>query len=234
MTEGTLVITGGSRGIGREVASGFIERGWQVFNLSRTPIELARAEQVDVDLASTASIAKATAQIAGELAQGRVALVHNAGLLRKDSVENLTPESLAEVMHVNVTAPIALNQALLEHMQAGSSITYVGSTLSEKAVAGAASYVISKHALVGLMRATCQDLAGRDIHTSCVCPGFTDTEMLRAHVGHDDGILDAIASQVTFRRLIEPKEIARLITFAATNPVVNGSVLHANLGQIER
>ena len=41
------------------------------------------------------------------------------------------------------------------------------------------SYVVSKHALVGMMRATCQDLAGREIHTACICPGFTDTEMFR-------------------------------------------------------
>ncbi len=96
------------------------------------------------------------------------------------------------------------------------------------------SYVISKHALVGLMRATCQDLATREIHTACICPGFTDTEMLRTHVGEDSGVLDAIAAMNPFGRLIEPREIAESILFAAQHPVINGAVLHANLGQIER
>jgi 3-oxoacyl-[acyl-carrier protein] reductase len=83
------------------------------------------------------------------------------------------------------------------------------------------------------MRATCQDLAGSGIHTVCVCPGFTDTEMLRAHVGHLPEILGALATGVTYGRLIQPGEIARTIRFCADNAVVNGAVLHANLGQVE-
>jgi 3-oxoacyl-[acyl-carrier protein] reductase len=68
-------------------------------------------------------------------------------------------------------------------MGPGSSVLYVGSTLSEKAVPGSFSYVVSKHAQLGMMRATCQDLMGTGIHTAMVCPGFTDTEMLRNHLG---------------------------------------------------
>ena len=83
------------------------------------------------------------------------------------------------------------------------------------------------------MRATCQDLAGSGIHTACICPGFTDTEMLRAHVGDSQDILDSIAAGSTFGRLIEPDEIARTIEFAIANPVINGTVIHANLGQVE-
>ena len=109
---------------------------------------------------------------------------------------------------------------------------YVGSTLSEKAIPGKFSYVVTKHALVGMMRATCQDLAGRAIHTACICPGFTDTEMLREHVPAE--ALDSVRSMSTYGRLITPDEIARTLHWAAHNPVVNGAVLHANLGQVER
>ncbi len=133
-----------------------------------------------------------------------------------------------------MVACVQLDQLLLPLMGAGSSIVYVGSTLGEKAVAGSCAYVVSKHAQIGLMRATCQDLAGRGIHTACVCPGFTDTEMLRAHVGHASEVLEALAGGVTFGRLIEPEEIARTIRFCAQNAVINGAVIHANLGQVER
>jgi NAD(P)-dependent dehydrogenase (short-subunit alcohol dehydrogenase family) len=162
-----------------------------------------------------------------------ISVIHNAGLLLKDSVESVSAEDLHAAMQVNVIAPAQLNQLLFPLMGAGSSITYVGSTLSEKAVAGSCSYVTSKHAVIGLMRASCQDLAGKQIHTSCVCPGFTETEMLNDHVGGSQEILDSIASGVTFNRLITPTEIAKTLLFAAENPVVNGSVIHANLGQIE-
>ncbi|BFM11538.1 SDR family oxidoreductase [Simiduia litorea] len=240
MSEKMLVITGGSRGIGRAAIARFQAEGFSVINLSRTPIGLAGVAQITVDM----SDANWAIQGAGKLhdavvkrmpsGQGRIVVVHNAGLLEKDSVCTVAAESFAKVMQVNVIAPAQLNQILLPIMTPGSAIVYVGSTLSEKAVANSCSYVTSKHALVGLMRATCQDLVGSGIHTNCVCPGFTDTEMLRAHVGGDQAVLDSIASGVTFNRLIQPQEMADAIYVAATQAVFNGAVMHANLGQIER
>jgi len=57
--------------------------------------------------------------------------------------------------------------------------------------------------------------------------------MLRAHVGDSQEILDSIAAGSTFGRLVEPTEIAKTICFAADNPVINGAIIHANLGQVE-
>jgi hypothetical protein len=58
--------------------------------------------------------------------------------------------------------------------------------------------------------------------------------MLREHVGESGEALKSIASGVTFNRLIEPSEIAATLYFCARNPVINGAVIHANLGQVER
>ena len=137
-------------------------------------------------------------------------------------------------MRVNVSAINTLNRYLLPAMGKQSSVLYVGSTLSEKAVAGAFSYVISKHAQLGMMRASCQDLAGTGIHTAMVCPGFTETEMLKQHLGGDTSLMHEIGSQNGFGRLVDPDEIAAALIWAQANPVINGSVIHANLGQTER
>jgi NAD(P)-dependent dehydrogenase (short-subunit alcohol dehydrogenase family) len=83
-----------------------------------------------------------------------------------------------------------------------------------------------------MMRATCQDLAGSGVHTACISPGFTNTEMLREHVPAD--VMPQIAAMSAFERLIEPDEIAKTLLFAAQNPVLNGATINANLGQIER
>ncbi len=74
---------------------------------------------------------------------------------------------------------------------------------------------------------------GSGLHTAMICPGFTDTEMLRTHLGSDPSIEAGVAAMSSFNRLIEPEEIAELIRGAHHNPVINGAVLHANLGQKE-
>lgn len=226
------VLTGGSRGIGLATARLFAAAGYEVISLSRSvppDTGIGHIATDITDLASVEAAGRALAQRATDWDQ--IVLVHNAALHRHDTVADLDAAGFLHVLTANLAAPQALNHALVPVMGAGSSILYIGSTLAEKAVAGAASYVASKHGMIGLMRATCQDMAGRGIHTACICPGFTDTEMLRAHVGD---AVDAITSMVAAGRLVEPDEIGRLVMVCAENPALNGAVLHANLGQIER
>lgn len=231
----TLVISGGSKGIGAAAVQAFAADGYRIVNLSRTAGAEAAAHHIAVDLADPEAVAAVSAPLLDAVkGSSPLCFIHCAGLLVNDTVESVSAADLARVLQVNVIAASQILQILAPALTAGSSIIYVGSTLGEKAVPGAASYATSKHALIGLMRATCQDMAGREIHTACVCPGFTDTQMLRTHVGNDAGILESIASGVTFHRLIKPGEIAQTLLFCAASPVINGSVLHANLGQVER
>lgn len=229
----TLVVTGGSTGIGAATAAAFVRAGWSVVSLARRPCPVDGVKSVGVDFAVDGWERVVEHDVLPLVPAGVVCVVHNAALLHKDDAMALTAQALRHILDVNVVAPAVLNRLLAPRMQPGSSILFVGSTLSEKAVKNTASYVTSKHALVGLMRATCQDNAGRGIHTACVCPGFVDTEMLRAHIQRDEGVLHALASMSSHGRLIQPDEIAALLLSCATQPVVDGAVIHANLGQIE-
>jgi 3-oxoacyl-[acyl-carrier protein] reductase len=228
------IITGASVGIGSATAQAFMEEGFTVFSLARRECPVQGVTSLTCDLADEASI-NSTADKLEQALKGsaQVALVHNASQMRKDRVDDCNSESLGQVMSTNVIAINSLNQRLLPIMPSSSSVLYVGSTLSEKAVPGSFSYVVSKHAQLGMMRATCQDLMGRGIHTAMICPGFTDTEMLRTHLGNDPEVEAAVAGMNSFNRLIAPDEIAELIRWAHHNPVINGAVLHANLGQKE-
>ena len=232
-TTDLILITGASKGIGRAAAERFRRSGIPVINISRSPCTVDGVENHALDL--TLPDAEQTLRsILGERVEGgQISIIHNAAMMTKDTADATETASFLEVLTLNVVAPHIINQALLPLMQPGSSVIYIGSTLSEKAVANTYSYVTSKHATVGMMRATCQDLAGREIHTCCVCPGFTDTQMLREHVGNDEEVLKSIAGLSTFGRLITPDEIAGTIAYAVDNPVVNGSVINANLGQVE-
>lgn len=233
-TNELVVITGASRGIGWALAKRFLVRGAGVVNVSRSPCPLPGVTQIRADL----SIAGFERGIEAELlalAEGRdrLVVVHNAAMLQNDDVRNVDSEVFARTLAVALVAPAALNRLLMPHMRRGSAILYVGSTLSEKAVSGLLSYVTSKHAVIGLMRSTCQDLLGSGVHTACVCPGVTDTELLRQRVADSEETLRVLRSMTGDGRLIDPDEIAAVLEFAADHPVVNGTVIHANLGQKE-
>ncbi|MFT4822878.1 MAG: 3-oxoacyl-[acyl-carrier protein] reductase [Halioglobus sp.] len=230
----TAIITGASVGIGSAAARTFLDDGFTVYNLSRRPCDVAGVNNLACDLATPASIDECCEALKTAIAKSdSVALVHNACQMRKDSALDSDSDSLREVLETNVVAINSINQYLLGLLPRSSSVLYIGSTLSEKAVAGSFSYVISKHAVLGMMRASCQDLMDTGIHTALICPGFTNTEMLRTHLGNDQEVMKAIGAMNSFGRLVEPEEIANLIHWSHCNPVINGAVLHANLGQKE-
>ena len=80
------------------------------------------------------------------------------------------------------------------------------------------------------MRATTQDLASKGIISCCICPGLVETDMVRENMD-EQTVRSIIESSVLGKRLIRPEEMADAIYFCGTNPLFNGSVLHANLGQ---
>jgi len=230
----TLVISGASKGIGHATASLFLEKGYRVINLSRSKPDLHGVIHLPADLSDVRGVDLISAALLKETAGSDIiTLIHNAAMMAKDNITTVQPQVMQQTFQLNVIAAAQLNQVLLPQMKPGSSILYVASTLAEKAVAGTCSYVASKHAQLGLMRSTCQDLFGRSIHTAAVCPGLTDTEMLREHAQHNTQVLASMAALSSYNRLVKPEEIAYTLFFCAQNPAINGGVLHANLGQRE-
>ncbi|MGI9328522.1 MAG: SDR family oxidoreductase [Pseudomonadales bacterium] len=228
----SLLITGASSGIGLQTAERFLRDGYSVINLSRRRCPVDAVTHINCDLSTPGFMETISGQLIPLLMKAdQIVLIHNASRLANDSAVETPSQTFREILEVNLVAPNSLNYSVIPLMKEGSAIIYVGSTLSEKAVPGSYTYVTTKHATIGMMRATCQDLAGRQIHTACVCPGFTDTEMLREHVPED--AMESVAAMSAYNRLITPNEIAETLHWAATHPVINGSVIHANLGQVE-
>lgn len=229
------IVTGASQGIGKATAALFLEEGWLVINLSRKSCPIEGVISFNVDFSLTENVYAIENRLTPYLEKAaQICLIHNASWYGHDSIVEQLPEILRLGWEINIVAPSILNKWLIPFMKPNSSILYLGSTLSEKAVAGCASYVTLKHAIVGMMRATCQDLAEKGIHTACICPGFTETEMLCKHLSNQPELINLLKSRVGANRLIAPEEIAKLLHFAALNSVINGAVLHAHLGQLEQ
>ncbi|MDF1760700.1 MAG: SDR family NAD(P)-dependent oxidoreductase [Coxiellaceae bacterium] len=229
-----LIITGGSKGIGKAAIALFQQQEWQVLNLSRSACDIDGVENLAIDLSDPAAITRHQKQLQTTFNQAdQCCLIHNAGDMMRDRVGDQKIDILQTNFQLMIIAATALNNLLIKRMTTGSSILYIGSTVSEMGVPDNASYITLKHAVVGMMRATCQDLADTGIHTCCVCPGLTDTDMLRDSLATAKAI-EWAKSKVGANRLIHPNEIAELLFFCANHAVINGSVLHAHLGQLQQ
>jgi len=230
-----LVITGASKGIGLSTADVFRDHDYHVVNISRHRGGFEQGTWIEADLSEPDWLERIDLRLIGEVQHaGEIVIVHNAAALVQDSIERSNDGDLQRVLQTNVLAPIQLNRLLLPYMDEGSAIVYIGSALSETAVPKRLSYVVSKHAQIGLMRATAMEIAERGLHTVCVCPGVTDTEMARQHFGVNDrgsSIEQFVLRNVLLKRALRPEEIAQLIYFCAITQSVNGSIIRANLGR---
>jgi 3-oxoacyl-[acyl-carrier protein] reductase len=226
-----LVITGAGTGIGLSTADLFRENGYEVVNISRHRGGFEHGTWIAADLSAADWLSKIDLQlIAAVQHASTMVVVHNTSVLVRDSMEKSHDAELQKVLQANVLAPIQLNRLLLPYMDEGSSIIYIGSALSDKALPKRLSYVVSSHAQIGLMRATAVEIAERGMHTVCICPGVTDTEMARTHFGNSDTVEQFVLQNVLLKRALKPEEIAQLIYFCATAQAVNGAVISANLG----
>ena len=227
-----LVITGGSQGIGKSIIECFIQRQWKIINISRHPSTVNDVKNITLDLTELNwPIEKISTSLSSA---SQICLVHNSAMCPSDTVFNIDESEMRKTFELNVVAPARLNTIVLPLMQKGSSIIYIGSTLSEIGVPHTASYIASKHAIAGLMKATCQDLDNSGIHTCCICPGLTETNLLRGRMQQNPGLSETIKQHISARRFVKPEEIAAFVWFCANNPAINGSVLHANLGMVMR
>jgi len=150
--QGLLVITGASRGIGLAVAELFVKEGWQVLNLSRgkCPNNAVVTRQIDLSHSDVEqSLTKYIYEFIPE--PRRICLVHNAATIFQDSALSVDIKAMRNAFQLNVFTPAILNKLISPLMSDGSSILYIGSTLSEKGIPGRATYVSSKHAIAGLM-----------------------------------------------------------------------------------
>jgi 3-oxoacyl-[acyl-carrier protein] reductase len=184
------LVTGASRGIGRATALALAERGVELALLSRPSSELDETAElaarkapsvraIACDLAHPAQIASAASDLLEALGPPD-AIVHNAGIVRRASVEETSLADWDEQIAVNLRAPFLLTQALLPAMRSRKRgrIVHVASISAAIGSKNAAAYAASKWGIVGLMKSLAEELHDSGLMTVALLPGSVETSML--------------------------------------------------------
>ncbi len=239
----SVLITGGSRGIGAAAVAAFAAAGWQValhYNASRSRAEAlaqslnAQGGTVHLVQANLQHSAEVTAMVesATALLGGLDALVCNAGVAQPVGLlSHLSDQGWREVMSTNLDGTFYTLRAAIPHMvraQRGSIIT-LSSMWGVTGGSCEAAYSASKAGIIGLTKALAKELGPSHIRVNCVAPGVIHTEMNGAL---DRETLDALAEETPLGRIGTPQEVADAILFLAGegSTFLTGQVIQPNGG----
>lgn len=229
-----VVLTGGSRGIGRSIAKA-LARDYTVINLDKDDVSFGGdcVRNIRLDVSDENLIKQAFETIHAEYGTP-YALVNNAGISEPVNFREVSLESWERQIAVNLTAPFLTSRefARLENTRSSESrkIINIASVSGMVGMPRYAAYNCSKSGLIELTRTLAVELAPA-IHTCAICPGYILTPMQRAEYSEEE--LTACAQENPSRRLGSPDEVAELVSFilSGKNNYLNGSILVMDGGE---
>jgi NAD(P)-dependent dehydrogenase (short-subunit alcohol dehydrogenase family) len=240
------IVTGGASGIGKATALLLAEEGAAVVIAD---INQEQGQQTENEINSAGGQALfipcnvARAEDCERVVQtavntfGRLDIVfNNAGIIRRTNVTNISEEDWDLVMAINVKSIFLMCKYAVPHMsERGGSIINTGSGWGIKGGRNAISYCASKGAVVNMTRALAIDHGPQNIRVNCICPGDTDTPMLRneaRQLGQAEDIFLAEAKERPLNRYAQPIEIAQSVLYLASDEssYVTGAVLAVDGG----
>src|SRR3989304_5128345 len=222
----TVVITGGTRGIGAAMVKAFLEAGAIVY-ATGTDIEVLNAlneseksksksvKYIDLNFLSQDSVDNCMESLS-KLDRVDV-LVNNAGVNKINSIENITDEDWDWINTVNLKGPFLVTRTLAEKMKARKSgrIVNISSIFGAVSKEKRAVYSTTKWGLIGFTKAVALDLAPHNILVNAVFPGFVDTELTRRILGNE--VIEKLVETIPQKRLANAEEIAKTVLFLSSD-----------------
>jgi 3-oxoacyl-[acyl-carrier protein] reductase len=229
-TPRSVLVTGGSRGIGRAIAEAFLAQGDRVAVTSRRGGGPEGALDLVCDVTDPDQVEAAFA--AAEAAHGPVeVLVANAGITQDTLLLRMGEDDWTSVIDTNLTASYRLAKRAAKGMLRlrRGRLIFISSVVGLLGSAGQANYAASKAGLVGLSRSLARELGSRSITANVVAPGFVTTDMTDVLT---DAQKDAIKAQVPLGRYAAPEEVAAAVTWlaGAGGGYVTGAVIPVDGG----
>ncbi len=214
MDKKTVVLTGGSAGIGLAIVQLLLQQDYRVINLARRPVpfENPDVENIIIDLLDRETLAVVCKQLASTNA---TAFVHNAGIIRADLVDDVKLDDLDDLNQLHLGAALQITQALIPNMKQLKSGRIV--LISSRASVGMktrTSYSATKAAQIALARTWALELGEFGVTVNTVAPGpIQATEMFHEVVPKGSPMLEKMAEHVPVKRLGLPEDVAHAVLF---------------------
>ena len=239
LKDAVALVTGAGRGIGRAIAERLAEEGAKVAVLdidettARATAEAVGGIGVRMDVTDGASVGAAVAEAERRL--GPVAiLVNNAGWDKAEPFVKSSEETWDKVLAINLKGPIRMTRAVLDGMieRRRGRIVSVSSDAGRVGSTGEAVYSAAKAGVIGFSKTLARELARHSINVNVVCPGPTNTQLLRDVAPDNPKLMEALKRAVPFGRIGEPHEIAAAVAFLASEDAgfITGQTLSVSGG----
>jgi 3-oxoacyl-[acyl-carrier protein] reductase len=224
--EKVAIVTGGARGIGREIVKELLSMGMTVVAvdlkedlLKELPAALGNPGEKLATAAMDVTNSEGFSKVIEDVAEkyGRLdVLVNNAGITRDNIVLMLTDDDWDLVLKVNLKSAFIGTRAAGKIMMRSrkGAIIFMSSYSGLEGNRGQANYAASKAGMLGLMKSAAKELAKRNVRCNAVCPGFIQTEMTDVL---PQQAKDMALEQIPMRRFGQPSDIARAVAFLASD-----------------
>ena len=240
----TVIVTGGSRGIGKEVALKFAEQGYDViinYVSDKTDVEAIKKEfeEKNVEcLLLKADVSKADevqelVEKAIEKFEKIDVLVNNAGITKDNLLMRMSEEEFDRVIEINLKGTFLVTKAVSKYMmkKRNGSIVNLSSVVGVSGNSGQCNYSASKAGIIGFTKSVAKELASRNIRANAVAPGFIATDMTEVL---PDKVKEEINGQIPLKRMGNAKEVAELIYFLGSDlsSYITGQVINVDGGML--
>lgn len=230
MTERTVLVTGGNRGIGRSIAEEFVRQGHRVAVTVRSGQGPTGTLSVTADVTDAASLDAAFAEVEEKLGPVEI-LVANAGITRDTLLMRMSDEQFEEVVDTNLNGVFrAVRRASIGMIKKKfGRIILVGSVVGLLGSAGQINYSSTKAALVGMARSITRELGARNITANVIAPGFIDTDMTAALAEEQQA---EYKKRIPAGRFASPEEVAKVVAWMASDEAsyISGAVIPVDGG----